>query len=433
MMKAQPAFTGTTCLLPCYRQFGPTTSTWTGHANGRNISSHSSLLKKHTLRHGGNTTTLTMSWSCSQKQRPSHDNHHTLSILLGDARIPRRLFITSLSAALVSSGSLTVNNKANADELDSTTTTSLRTRLTLSAPGEPRAQPRGPFQALLNTVLPGSSEPSMTADLYYPVWFSGTWETTSTLRAVAAPAGYKLFGRAGAYEQAISEIDHSMTYKTRFIRSSDKALFSVADRGYNVATIAEATMGAGSVLQCTETSSGSSSSDDNVVGDLSLTVRPSQADGRVFAVRLKIKARAQQRLDDVPLVLGKGLRPDGGNVFEKGSSDDESEERETLWVSETVRQEVRRGEEEEEGNEMRGGNNSMLVKNVETTTVYIVPKSVSMTKGREEETTEIRAWQRTCSYLDRGELRATDARGRPVDVRWYELQYKRRGGRSVGR
>lgn len=262
---------------------------------------------------------------------------------------------------------------------------------------------------MLNTVL---GETSMSSDLYYPDWFSGLWETTSTLRAVGAPAGYKLFGRSGAYEQAINDIDRSITYKSRFIHTSSNKALSVADRGYNVAAIAEASMGSGSVLQCTETLNS-----DNVVGDLTLTVRPSQADGHVFVVGLKMKARTQQR-GNVPLVLGKGLRPDGGSVFERTTNESYERNETALWVSETVRQEVRRGDEE---NELRGSN--ILVKDVETTTVYIVPQSVTTER---DDVTEIRAWQRTCSYLDRGDLKATDARGRPVDVRWYELQYKRR-------
>lgn len=421
MMKAQPAFTrttplftGTTTLLPC--QLCLLNAGRLEHGNRKYLSARPTPKQYCTRRHDDKVTT--MSRSSYQKQSPTT---HDILRALAEARVPRRLFLAT-TLSFVHCGS-SVCLPAEADELESTTT-SLMTRLTLPAPGEPRPQTRGGFLQLLNYVF---GETSMSSDLYYPAWFAGVWDTTSTLRAVGAPAGYKLFGRPGAYEQAMNDIDSSIVYKSRFIRArrggggddDDDKLVSVADRVYTVGAIAEATMGLGSVLQCTEVSN-----NDHVAGDLNLTVRPGQADGRVFVVGLTMRARAQQR-GKLPSVLGKGLRRDGGNVFDNINNKEEAVE--GLWVSETVRQEVRRGDED--GNEImrRGGNNNnntMLVKDVETTTVYMVPKAVRK-DGLDKVTTEIRAWQRTCSYLDRGDLKATDARGRPIDVRWYELQYKR--------
>lgn len=39
-------------------------------------------------------------------------------------------------------------------------------------------------------------------DIYYPDYFAGVWNTESTLVSVTCPAGYKLFGRPGSYENA---------------------------------------------------------------------------------------------------------------------------------------------------------------------------------------------------------------------------------------
>eukprot|EP00737_Agarophyton_chilense_P004567 gb/GEZJ01005840.1/.p1 GENE.gb/GEZJ01005840.1/~~gb/GEZJ01005840.1/.p1 ORF type:complete len:173 (-),score=16.79 gb/GEZJ01005840.1/:375-893(-) len=39
-------------------------------------------------------------------------------------------------------------------------------------------------------------------DLHYPEFFAGKWKSISTLLSVACPAGYKLFGRTGAFEEA---------------------------------------------------------------------------------------------------------------------------------------------------------------------------------------------------------------------------------------
>lgn len=39
-------------------------------------------------------------------------------------------------------------------------------------------------------------------DIYYPDYFAGVWNTESTLVSVTCPAGYKLFGRPGTFENA---------------------------------------------------------------------------------------------------------------------------------------------------------------------------------------------------------------------------------------
>lgn len=56
----------------------------------------------------------------------------------------------------------------------------------------------------LSRQSPGRPNGDMFGDdLFYPNYFAGVWKSKSTLKAVASPAGYKLFGRPGSYEAAV--------------------------------------------------------------------------------------------------------------------------------------------------------------------------------------------------------------------------------------
>lgn len=55
----------------------------------------------------------------------------------------------------------------------------------------------------LGKKAPGlPSQHVFQTDLFYPDYMAGVWETQSTLRGVACPAGYKLFGPSGSFEMA---------------------------------------------------------------------------------------------------------------------------------------------------------------------------------------------------------------------------------------
>lgn len=67
----------------------------------------------------------------------------------------------------------------------------------------------GPFVApedlkiRLAKGAPGRPEEKLfQEDIFYPDYFAGVWKTESKLLSVSCPAGYKLFGRTGAFEQA---------------------------------------------------------------------------------------------------------------------------------------------------------------------------------------------------------------------------------------
>lgn len=54
----------------------------------------------------------------------------------------------------------------------------------------------------LNRAAPGQPKRKVYAnDLFYPDYFLGAWTVRSTLLSVQCPAGYKLFGRPGSFEE----------------------------------------------------------------------------------------------------------------------------------------------------------------------------------------------------------------------------------------
>lgn len=60
-------------------------------------------------------------------------------------------------------------------------------------------------------------------DLYYPTFFAGTWKTNSTLLSVACPAGYKLFGRLGSFEDAKKVSSGEQRHISSFVEVSEQA------------------------------------------------------------------------------------------------------------------------------------------------------------------------------------------------------------------
>lgn len=55
----------------------------------------------------------------------------------------------------------------------------------------------------LNRAAPGQPKRRVYAnDFFYPDYFLGAWTVRSTLLSVQCPAGYKLFGRPGSFEEA---------------------------------------------------------------------------------------------------------------------------------------------------------------------------------------------------------------------------------------
>lgn len=141
---------------------------------------------------------------------------------------------------------------------------------------------------------------------------------------------------------------------------------SIADRAYNIASIASVSMGPQAVLSVM------ARLDNPDICQLSL--RPAAGGGNVYDVVLKVIARHQQ-IGMLPPGLG------GGEAF---------------LTTETVRQNVT----SESGTEGRSE------KTIETSCAFPIDGSKNML-----------GWQRTCTY----ELGKT----RPSDVRVYQVDYER--------
>ena len=85
-------------------------------------------------------------------------------------------------------------------------------------------------------------------DVYYPDFFEGTWRVTSKAIEVSAPCGAPLFGGKASLAAARAELEAApVVYEARWIRDGRGRL--IADRPYNIASIAAATMGGADALQ----------------------------------------------------------------------------------------------------------------------------------------------------------------------------------------
>lgn len=199
------------------------------------------------------------------------------------------------------------------------------------------------------------------------------------------------------YRYVSQTINSTLVYNARFVKHRNAV---VSDRAYNVQAIAEASMGERSVLYRTER--------EESPYVMQMTIRPNVADGNIFGVKLHVISRQQETLP-IPTVIGRRARFDGTDihVLDTGSRNSNSN-RLALVTSETVHQTVTL-----KNSDMR---TNPQIKDVETITVFEL--------GSENDAV-LRSWQRTCTYLPKSDLRYIDTKGRPVDVRWYELQYVR--------
>lgn len=86
------------------------------------------------------------------------------------------------------------------------------------------------------------------SDVFYPAWFQGTWNVASKTTAVEAPCGLALFGTNATYTSAQAEVGTTLRYQSRFVGTANDANDCLADREYNVQSIAKAALGVNSVM-----------------------------------------------------------------------------------------------------------------------------------------------------------------------------------------
>lgn len=203
------------------------------------------------------------------------------------------------------------------------------------------------------------------ADIYYPTWFEGKWNVQSSCTAVEAPCGVALFG--GAWESARRELnDPPLVYEARFLRN-DRSIV-VADREFNVRSMAQAVMGPQSVLDI-----------------------PLATPNKLSCILAPAGAPSVLRVDLI--TLNRKQETPATNQFD---------------CSEVAR-------------EIIAGRTTTVLKEIETISLY----------SYDPDTQQIHCRQRSAKFLLPSQQDPTALRmwqmtgGRPVDVRFYDVSYKR--------
>jgi hypothetical protein len=239
-------------------------------------------------------------------------------------------------------------------------------------------------------------------DIFYPGWFYGTWNVASTTTSVEAPLGRSVFGTNATYQSALSEIGTTLRYESRFIdiggRSSDRVdettattptTTIIADRGYNVQSIATAALGRNSVVDIPFVSA------NKLTAILAPIGAPNPLRVDLFTVN-----RRQEYIDETHFHCSEVVREIVSSV---GTKDGNANSRSTASSISTI------------------------LKEVETTTLYtlyIDPKNPN--------NITIRGRQRSAKFLvptqnDAMSFRLYEmTRGKPVDVRFYDVVYTRK-------
>ena len=234
-------------------------------------------------------------------------------------------------------------------------------------------------------------------DVSYPPWVLGRWTVTSTLRSVYAPAGQELFapGKNGTEALRRARIEPPLAYEVRWRRGDPEQV--ILDRGFNVASISRANMGASAVQNVEE----------DGPDHRTLVLRPDGApSASLFSADIRVVAR---RADPYPM----------------------REERPTLFAcAETTRQTVTTiaGEKAQGG----GPPKSPLVKEVETICTYALdPANPDVMRGGQRTATFLvpdAEYTGDPSLVEMAASRLTRAPNGQlvaVDVRVYDLVYTR--------
>eukprot|EP00559_Dactyliosolen_fragilissimus_P002881 CAMPEP_0184858738 /NCGR_PEP_ID=MMETSP0580-20130426/3810_1 /TAXON_ID=1118495 /ORGANISM="Dactyliosolen fragilissimus" /LENGTH=402 /DNA_ID=CAMNT_0027355041 /DNA_START=34 /DNA_END=1242 /DNA_ORIENTATION=+ len=229
-------------------------------------------------------------------------------------------------------------------------------------------------------------------DISYPRYFSGVWNVVSVTSSVEAPCGEVLFGGNATFARAQREVGSqgALTYRARFV--SDEGGSTIADREFNVREIAKAAMGSNSVVDVPLATP----------NKLSCILTPTGANTMMRA-DLITTARRQENIDD-----------------------------KNFHCSEVVRQIV--APLYSDRGRMAGGQTlsaNPLLKEVETTSLYTAPTQIRSGGKNSDVISEIRCVQRSATFLlpSQSDPMAYKmwqfARGRPIDVRYYDVTYTR--------
>jgi len=214
-------------------------------------------------------------------------------------------------------------------------------------------------------------------DIFYPSWFAGYWKVSSETKDVQAPCGVGLFGGNSTFNNARQDIGNVLKYDCRFLTMDSGGV--IADREFNVKSIARVSMGENSVVDVSV----------STPNKFSCLLAPKGAPS-LLSVDLIVLNRRQEKDTD-------------SNKF---------------YCSEVVREIAKPVDESQQ---QRQQIRPSVLKEIETTSIYTYdPKN-----------DEVRCTQRSAAFLipsDQNEMAMRMwqlSRGRATDVRFYDVIYTR--------
>jgi len=221
-------------------------------------------------------------------------------------------------------------------------------------------------------------------DLFYPAYFKGVWDVKSVTKSVEAPCGPSLFGGNSTFSAAQAEVgpENALRYRARFTSQNEGTV--IADREFNVAEIVRASMGNNAVLNIPVAEP----------NKFCCLLAPSSAN-TMFNVDTLTVARRQENISDRQFDCSELVRQIVSIPSERGGS---------------------------------GPNRKPRIKDIEAISLYEAADIDS--SGR---VNEIRCSQRVATFIapipeDPLSMQLWQySRGRPIDVRFYDLTYRRKG------
>jgi hypothetical protein len=250
-------------------------------------------------------------------------------------------------------------------------------------------------------------------DIYYPSWFAGTWQVRSVCTDIMAPCDTVLFGGETKYQNAQKDISKPILYESRFLpvmtvpspsssveTKDDDTGVCIADREFNVVSIAKATMGNASIVNVATSTpnrlsvllalgGGSGSSGD---GGSSNT----GGGGGLIQADLITLHRRQERIDNTRFDCAEAVQEVVS--YPKSSSSSSAgplpgpmilKQIETASLYRLV--------------QPPGNNKNMIIQCRQRSATFLLPS--------QKDPVALRLWQM--------------ARGRPIDVRFYDVTYSR--------
>lgn len=248
--------------------------------------------------------------------------------------------------------------------------------------------PKAPT-SLLNRISERDSltlEPGLLeGDVYYPSWLEGTWRTSSTCKSVFAPLGIEAFGGERVWRAAQADLNQTLVYTTRFI-GEEQSGSTIADRLYNVESIARSAIGFDAILPTKQP-------DKNVARRLHVVMAPA-ASREIYDVDLYPTDRFSQAIDGLKFAC-----------FER-----------TAQLISTRMEQL--------ANEASGKMNRPFRKDIETISIY----SYISVDGEDR----VLSTQRTATFLTRADARFArllptnpGVEDHAIDIRLYDIVYER--------